>query len=141
MLSRYHPGMTYGVHVDDALMGATEPVRTDIATTIFLSRPEDYDGGELVIEGTGGDAEYKLPAGAAIFYPATSLHRVAPVGRGSRLAAVTWIQSLVREADRREMLFDLDSARRTLFEQTGKTREVDLLSKTYANLLRLWAEP
>ncbi len=140
LFSRYTERMTYGPHVDDAIMGRTHPVRSDVSVTVFLSEPESYDGGELVIETTGGEEAYKLPIGSAIAYPSTTLHRVEPVTRGTRLVAVTWIQSMVRSAEDREILFDLDTARRTIFEQYGKTREFDLITKSYANLLRKWCE-
>lgn len=140
LFSRYETGMDYGAHVDDALMGATDPMRSDVSATLFLSEPTDYGGGELVIDTTVGEQDFKLNAGAMVVYPSSTLHRVEPVTSGTRLAAVTWIQSLVREAARRELLFDLETARRTLFEQHGKTREFDLISKSIANLLRLWAE-
>jgi PKHD-type hydroxylase len=138
MISRYTAGMQYGTHVDDAIMGG---VRTDISFTLFLSDPDSYDGGELVMESTGGEQSYKLDAGSMIMYPSGALHRVEPVTRGARVAAVGWAQSLVREAGKREILFDLDTARRAIFQQQGKTAEFDLLSKSTANLLRLWAEP
>jgi PKHD-type hydroxylase len=140
LFNRYDQAMKYGTHVDDAVMGDMNPVRSDISMTLFLSNPLDYDGGELVIETTAGEQDFKLDAGAMVIYPSTMLHRVEPVTRGTRLAAVTWIQSLVRDAARRELLFDLDTARRMLFEKHGKTREFDLLSKSLANLLRMWAE-
>ncbi|MGQ0699093.1 MAG: Fe2+-dependent dioxygenase [Panacagrimonas sp.] len=141
--SRYVPGMSYGSHVDDAIMGATQAVRTDIAMTVFLSDPASYDGGELVIESYTGETRFKLAAGDAILYPATTIHHVAEVTRGERLAAVMWIQSLVRDPARREILFDLDSVRRALWEKAGRTKtpEFDLAAKTYVNLMRLWAEP
>jgi PKHD-type hydroxylase len=142
LLNRYEPGMDYGAHVDDALMGrGAARLRSDISFTVFLDDPGSYDGGELVIDGPSGETDYKLSAGACLLYPATSLHRVAPVTRGVRHAAVGWAQSLVRSAERREMLFDLDTARRALFESQGKSPAFDLLAKTYANLLRHWAEP
>lgn len=141
LFARYAPGMAYGTHVDDALMGEAPPLRTDVSVTLFLSDPADYDGGELVIETAGGETDDKLAAGAVVTYPATSLHRVAPVTRGERRVAVTWVQSAVRSAERREILFDLDRARRALFQASGKTTAFDLLAKSYANLLRLWAEP
>lgn len=137
MFSRYVPGMEYGNHVDDALMGG---MRTDLALTLFLSAPETYDGGELVIDGASGEQRVKLPAGSAVLYPATTLHRVAPVTRGERLAAVTWIRSLVRDPGAREILFDLETVAVSLFGKLGKTAETDLLSKTQANLLRRWVE-
>lgn len=140
LFSRYEAGMEYGTHVDDALMGGADPVRSDLSFTLFLNSPESYDGGELVIESTAGEQAFKLPAGSLVLYPSSTLHRVAPVTRGERLAAVSWIQSQVRDPGCREILFDLDTARRTLFQREGKTREFDLLSKSLANLLRLWAE-
>ncbi len=140
LFSRYEAGMRYGDHVDDAIMRADPPLRTDIAITLFLTASEDYDGGELVIDSAAGEQEFKLPAGCAVVYPASTVHRVLPVMRGRRLAAVTWVQSLVRDNARRELLFDLDTARRALFERDGKSAEFDLLSKSVANLLRMWAE-
>ncbi len=137
LFSRYGPGQTYGAHVDNPLM---DGLRTDVSFTLFLSDPEAYAGGELVIESAAGEDDLKLPAGHMVVYPATALHRVAPVTRGERLVAVGWAQSFIRDASRRELLFDLESARRGLFEQMGKTREFDLLSKCAANLLRLWAD-
>lgn len=142
LFSRYESGMEYGAHVDDALMGRGQArMRSDISFTVFLSDPADYDGGELVIENTGAAQSYKLPAGSMICYPSTTLHRVAPVTRGERLVAVSWVQSHVRSPNHREILFDLDTARRTIFKASGKTREFDLIAKSYANLLRLWADP
>lgn len=143
LFSRYESGMFYGAHVDDALMGKADQggiSRSDISFTLFLSPPEDYDGGELVIESTAGEQAFKLEPGQAVFYPSTSLHRVNEVTRGTRDAAVGWLQSLVRDPAQREMLFDLDSARRALFSREGKTPEFDRISKVYANLLRQWAD-
>lgn len=137
LFARYGGGETYGSHVDDAMMGG---VRTDLAWTLFLHEPPDYDGGELIIEGTAGEQSIKLPAGAMVLYPATTLHRVAPVTRGERLVAVGWVRSLIRSTEQRELLFDLDTARRALFAREGKTAEFDLLSKSLSNLLRMWAE-
>jgi PKHD-type hydroxylase len=129
--------MEYGSHVDDAVMGSTDPIRSDVSFTLFLNPPDAYDGGELVIESTAGEQAFKLPAGGLVLYPSSTLHRVVPV---TRLAAVSWVQSQIRDPGCREILFDLDTARRTLFEREGKSREFDLLSKSLANLLRLWAE-
>jgi PKHD-type hydroxylase len=137
LFSRYQPGHAYGAHVDDALMGA---VRTDVAFTLFLSEPESCEGGELVIDTTAGEETFKLPAGSVVAYPATTLHRVAPVTAGERLAAVGWVRSFVREAAQRELLFDLETARRRLFDREGKTAEGDLLAKCAANLLRMWCD-
>ncbi|BCW90322.1 PKHD-type hydroxylase [Alphaproteobacteria bacterium SO-S41] len=137
LINRYGEGQSYGAHVDDAFMNGR---RTDVALTVFLSDPADYDGGELVIDGPSGEQRIKLPAGAAIVYPATTLHRVEPVTRGARLACVGWVESRIRDAQAREILFDLERARRGLFQSGGKTAEFDLLSKATANLLRRWGE-
>jgi len=137
LLSRYEPGMHYGSHVDDALM---DGMRTDVAFTLFLSDPATYNGGELTIESAAGEDAFKLDPGALVAYPATSLHHVAEVTHGERLAAVGWARSFIRDAARRELLFDLDSARRQLFAREVKSPELDLLSKSFANLLRMWVE-
>lgn len=137
LFSRYAPGMRYGPHVDNALMG---DVRVDLALTLFLSDPDDYDGGELVAAFSTGERSVKLPAGNAVLYPATTLHQVAEVTRGQRLAAVTWIRSMIRDAAEREILFDLRTAHSRLAKQLGKTVEVDLLSKCHTNLLRRWVD-
>src|SRR5262245_11031623 len=138
MISRYAVGgQQYGTHVDDALM---RDMRSDLSFTLFLADPNSYDGGELVIEQSAGEQSFKLEAGAMILYPATTLHRVEPVTRGSRVVAFGWVRSFVRSAERREILVDLERARRLLFDQEGKTPIFDLLSKSNANLLRMWAE-
>lgn len=139
LFARYEPGMQFGTHMDNPLMGP-DHMRADISVTVFLSEPEGYDGGELVMETTGGEAGYKLAAGSAVVYPTTVLHRVEPVTRGLREVACTWAQSLVRRADEREILFDLDRVARSIFERDGKTEEFDLINKTSANLKRLWVE-
>ncbi len=136
-ISRYQPGMSYGAHVDDALMGG---MRSDVSFTLFLADPASYDGGELVIESASGEEDVKLPAGALVAYPSGSLHKVAPVTRGVRLAAVGWARSFLRSPEQRELLFDLETARRSLFARDGKSREFDMMSKASANLLRMWAE-
>ena len=137
MFSAYEPGMHYGSHVDDALM---QGMRTDVSFTLFLSEPDSYDGGELVIESASGEDTVKLAAGSLVAYPSTTLHHVAAVTRGTRFAAVGWARSLIRDGARREMLFDLDTARRQIFAKDGKTAEYDLVSKSLANLLRMWVE-
>src|SRR5713101_6816040 len=134
LFSRYDKGMHYGSHVDDALMGG---MRTDVAFTLFLSDPKRYGGGELTIESASGEEAFKLDAGSLIAYPATSLHHVADVTRGARLAAVGWARSFIRGQARRELLFDLDTARRQMFARAGKSAEYDLVSKSLANLLRM----
>lgn len=137
LFSRYEPGMRYGSHVDDAVMYG---MRTDVSFTLFLEEPDSYDGGELVIETAMGEDAIKLPAGSLVAYPSTSLHRVAEVTKGVRHVAAGWARSFVRDAAKRELLFDLDTARRRLFEREGKSAEFDLLSKSAANLLRMWSE-
>ena len=139
LLSRYDMGMSYDRHVDNALMNDKGLWRSDISFTIFLSSPDDYEGGELVIEGADDEKFYKLEAGSAIVYPSTTLHRVNPVTKGTRFVAVGWVQSLVRSSEDREILFDLETARRVIFTKDGKTAEFDLISKSIANLLRKWA--
>lgn len=140
LFSRYEVGMSYGRHVDNALMGNDDFRRSDVSFTIFLSSPSSYQGGELVIESASDERIYKLEAGSMIVYPSSSLHRVEPVTEGVRLAVVGWVESLVREPSEREILFDLDTARRSIFAQNGKTVEFDIISKCLANLLRKWAE-
>lgn len=137
MFVKYGPGQSYGTHVDNSLMEGT---RTDVSFTLFLSDPGSYDGGELIIEHAGGEDAIKLPAGSLFAYPASTLHRVAEVTRGERVVLVGWARSLIRDAGQRELLFDLDTARRRLFAQLGKTPDVDLLAKCTANLLRAWTD-
>src|SRR5690606_38146549 len=137
IVNRYGPGMEYGAHVDDALQGGR---RADLSFTLFLSDPADYDGGELILEDPDGQIEVKLGAGDAVLYSTGSLHRVAPVTRGTRLAVAGWVRSLVRRADQRDILFDLDLAARALFEASGKTPAFDRVMKVRANLLRMWAD-
>jgi PKHD-type hydroxylase len=134
---RYAEGRFFGNHIDDPIMGG---VRTDLSVTVFLTPPESYEGGDMVIETASGEERVRLPAGHAVVYPSTSLHRVEPVTRGSRLVAAAWVRSLIRDAGQREMLMDLDEARQSLFRKHGAGREQDLLAKTLANLMRQWAE-
>lgn len=137
MFSRYENAMHYGSHVDDAVMNG---MRTDVSFTLFLSEPDSYDGGEFVIESASGEEAVKLAAGSMVAYPSTTLHHVAAVTRGVRLAAVGWARSFIRDSAQRELLFDLDTARRLMFERDGKTREFDMISKSLSNLIRMWAE-
>lgn len=140
LFSRYEVGMSYGTHVDNALMGDQSFLRSDLSFTLFLNDPSAYEGGELVIEDFAGEKPYKLNAGSTIVYPSTTLHRVNSVTKGTRWVVVGWVQSLIRDPAKREILFDLDTARRSIFQQSGKTIEFDLISKSHANLLRRWAE-
>jgi PKHD-type hydroxylase len=137
LFSRYESGHAYGAHVDDALMAG---IRTDVSFTLFLSSPETYDGGELIIDSPGGEDAFKLAPGSVVAYPSTSLHRVAPVTRGHRLAASGWVRSYVRDAAQRELLFELETVRRRLFERDGKTPDGDLLAKCASNLMRMWCQ-
>jgi PKHD-type hydroxylase len=140
LISRYQVGMTYGLHVDDAMMGSKVKERSDISVTVFLSDPGDYEGGELLMNSPYGAQEIKLPAGCAVVYPSSTLHQVAPVTRGERLAAVTWVQSHVRDPARREILYDLYRMREKLAKLHPDEEETDLAFRTHANLLRMWSE-
>jgi PKHD-type hydroxylase len=142
MFSRYGPGEAYGVHIDNALrLQGSERLRTDLAATLFLADPASYDGGELVIETGFGTSQVKLPAGQMIVYPATTRHQVAPVTRGARLAAVFWIQSMVRDEGARALLIDLDRAIQGLTQTVGAGNPHILgLTGTYHNLLRRWLD-
>lgn len=140
LFSRYAEGMTYGAHTDDALMGSGESLlRTDLAFTLFLAAPETYEGGALVVESAAGEQVIKLNAGDAFLYPAGSIHRVAPVEHGERLAAVGWVQSLVASESQRETLFDLSIVRGRLAEAGAAREELLRLDKVISNLLRMWA--
>lgn len=121
-------------------MGSSSFFRSDISFTLFLNSPSEYEGGELILEEMNGERSFKLEAGSLILYPSYTLHRVETVTSGVRKVAVGWVQSLVRDALNREILFELDTVRRSLFYKEGKTTEFDLLSKCHANLLRQFAE-
>lgn len=141
MFNRYAGGMQYGAHVDAPIMGRLqESVRTDIAITVFLSDPKSYDGGELVAAVQGFDAEFKLEAGSAVAYPANTVHYVKQVTRGTRDAAIVWVQSHVRDPDKRELLWDLEGAKRQIFGREGKSQVFDAVDRSHANLLRMWAD-
>lgn len=140
--NRYTDGNAYGAHVDGALMRRPDDgqtMRCDLSATLFLAEPEDYDGGELQIDGPFGVQSVKLPAGDLVLYPASSLHQVTPVTRGTRLASFCWIESFVRDDGARALLFELDGAIQTLGTSLGPTNEeVRRLSGIYHNLLRRW---
>lgn len=144
MFNRYEPGMAFGNHVDGAirlLPGTGMKIRTDVSATLFLAAPDEYDGGELLIDDTYGAQSVKLPAGDLIVYPASSLHRVNPVTRGTRVASFFWVQSMVRDDGDRALLFDLDSAIRRLAASGADEAARIQLTGCYHNLLRKWAQP
>jgi PKHD-type hydroxylase len=139
--ARYTEGMHYGNHIDDPVMGPpNQRYRSDISITIFLNEPDAYDGGELVISTTFGEQKVKLAAGDAVLYPSSSTHRVAEVTRGERLVAVTWLQSTVRDPAKREILYNLAQARETLIEKSPGSTELEQVSNSYVNLLRMWTD-
>ncbi len=144
LFNRYGGGQHFGTHVDNAIRGIPGTafrIRTDLSCTLFLAEPEDYDGGELTIEDTYGDHEVKLPAGDLVLYPSTSLHHVKPVTRGARVASFFWLQSMVRDAGQRSLLFQMDQTIQSLAQQHGhENPEVVSLTGIYHNLIRQWAE-
>jgi PKHD-type hydroxylase len=143
LFNRYEGGMGFGAHVDNAMRqipGTHHRLRADLSATLFLSPAQDYDGGELIIEDTFGTQRIRLPAGDLVLYPASSLHRVTPVTRGTRLAAFFWVQSMVREDGERRLLYEMDSAIRQLAEVPTPSACIVQLTACYHNLLRRWAE-
>jgi PKHD-type hydroxylase len=145
LFNRYAGGQSFGFHVDNAVRydrsrGHAEAVRTDLSATLFLTPPEDYDGGELVIEDTYGTQRIKLPAGHLVLYPGTSLHKVTPVTRGARVASFFWIQSMVRDDAQRRLMFELDVSIRRLTLDIPDHPALVQLTGVYHNLLRQWAE-
>lgn len=140
MFNRYDSGMEYGGHVDNAIMGGGEPMRADVSITIFLNDPADYDGGELIINSDGDANRVKLGVGGAVVYSSSTIHRVMPVTRGSRQAAVLWAQSFVRDEARREILLELAQAAKWARTVSSGSQEAMKLSKVRANLMRMWAE-
>jgi len=142
LFNRYQGGESFGTHVDNAIRqvsGTGFSIRTDLSATLFFTSPEEYEGGELVVEDTFGTHSVKLPAGHMILYPATSLHHVRPVTRGSRIASFFWIQSMVRDDGERTLLFDLDMAIQRLNQQNAEHPVAVELTGVYHNLLRRWA--
>ena len=143
LFNRYSGGQAFGTHVDNAirqLPGLSFRIRTDLSATLFLTPPEEYDGGELVVEDAYGAHAVKLPAGHMVLYPATSLHHVRPVTRGARVGSFFWIQSMVADDAQRTLLFDLDSAIRTLGRDAPDAPAVVQLTGIYHNLVRRWAQ-
>ena len=142
LFNRYQGGQAFGNHVDNAIRESRLGfrIRTDLSCTLFLAEPEDYDGGELLVEDTYGVHSVKLPAGHMVLYPSTSLHNVQPVTRGARLASFFWIQSMIRDDGQRTLLFDLDTAIQRLTLETPSHPAAVQLTAVYHNLLRRWAE-
>ena len=139
LISKYGPGQYYGWHVDSPIMG--EPnLRSDLAMTVFLSDPDSYEGGELVIQGTTGPMALKPAKGDAVLYPCQFLHCVNEVKKGERLAAVTWIQSNIRSSEQRQLLFELNQVHALLSQRDKHAPETSLLLQAYSNLFRMWAE-
>jgi PKHD-type hydroxylase len=144
LFNRYRGGMEFGNHVDGAVRvhgPSGVRIRTDISATLFLAKPEEYDGGELLVEDAFGVQRVKLPAGDMILYPSTSLHRVTPVTRGARVASFFWIQSMVRDDAQRSLLFDMDMSIIRLAQEAPGNAALVSLTGCYHNLLRMWAEP
>ncbi len=134
---------TFGNHVDNAvrtIRGGGKRVRSDLSFTLFFSDPDEYEGGELVIEDTFGSQRVKLPAGDMVLYPSSSVHRVEPVTRGARVSCFTWLESMIRETDRRRLLFDLDMSIMSFRERLGDDEDTVKLTSIYHNLLRTWAD-
>lgn len=143
LFNRYEAGMNFGAHVDNAIRavtGTAHRIRTDASATLFLSNPDEYDGGELIVEDTYGAHSVKLAAGDMIVYPATSLHRVTPVTRGARIAAFLWVQSMVKDDGQRSILFDLDRSIAELTQTAPDSPALVRLTACYHNLVRRWAE-
>jgi PKHD-type hydroxylase len=144
LFNRYATGKRFGIHVDNAVRGdrlSGLRIRTDLSVTLFLAEPEEYDGGELIVDDYYGSHEVKLPAGDLVLYPATSLHTVTPIARGARVASFFWVQSMIRDGHARSMIFDLDNAIQGLVKRLGNgDAEVVKLTGIYHNLIRYWAE-
>lgn len=138
--ARYEPGMHYGFHVDDPVMGGNAPYRTDVSTTVFLSEVDEYEGGELEIRDNYGSRKIKLAAGSAVLYPSTSLHQVCEVTSGERLVAVTWAQSAIRDPQKRQILFEMNEVREELIESGSAPEASAKLNASFNNLVRLWTE-
>jgi PKHD-type hydroxylase len=144
LFNRYGVGQHFGIHVDNAVRGdplTGARIRTDLSVTLFLSEPDEYDGGELIVEDYYGSHEVKLPAGHLVLYPASSLHTVTPITRGVRVASFFWLQSMIRDAHARSLIFDLDTTIQALVERMGRNDpEIVKLTGIYHNLIRYWVE-
>lgn len=139
--AKYSKGMAYGNHVDDPVMGPVgQRYRSDLSITVFLNNPEDYEGGELTIQTSFGDQTVKLKAGDAVMYPSSSTHRVAEVLKGERIVAVTWLQSMIRDPAKRELLYSLHQAREDLLKTLPGASATEQVSNSYVNLVRMWSD-
>ena len=138
--ARYENGMEYGEHIDDPIMGQGDRYRSDIAMTIFLNSPEEYEGGELIIQTPYGEQIIKSNAGDAVLYPATTRHRVSKVTSGKRLVAVTWVQSLVRDHEQRDLLYQLSKTREKMLRKDPDSEDTKRIDNVYVNLVRMWSE-
>lgn len=139
LLSRYTPGMHYGTHVDMPVVDLVDPMRLDLSMTIFVNGPEDYDGGELILNTGYGEQTIKLPAGDAVMYPTNMLHRVNEVTRGERLVVITWIQSMVRDQEKRSILYELAQVTQWASKVAPESDPYHMLANARANLVRIWA--
>ena len=138
--ARYENGMEYGEHIDDPIMGQGDRYRSDIAMTIFLNSPEEYEGGELIIQTPYGEQIIKFNAGDAVLYPATTRHRVSKVTSGKRLVAVTWVQSLIRDHEQRDLLYQLSKTREKMLRKDPDSEDTKRIDNVYVNLVRMWSE-
>ena len=138
--ARYETGMEYGEHIDDPIMGQGDRYRSDLAMTIFLNSPDEYKGGELIIQTPFGEQTIKYSAGDAVLYPATTRHRVVKVTSGERLVAVTWVQSLIRDNEQRELLYQLSKTREKMLRKDPDSEDTKCIDSTYVNLVRMWSE-
>ncbi len=138
--AQYTSGMSYGKHIDAPFMGSTVRYRSDVSITIFLSEPESYKGGELVIDTPFGGQKVKLPAGDAVVYPSSSLHRVTEVTEGTRTVAITWIESLIKDPIKRQLLYEFYDSKEQLTQACNNPEKINRLTNVYVNLLRMWSE-
>ncbi len=138
--AHYKTGMSYGEHIDDPIMGQEKRYRSDIAITIFLNSPEEYEGGELSLKTGYGEQKIKFPAGDAVLYPATTHHQVLPITKGERFVAVTWVQSLIRNHEQRDLLYKLNKTREKMLRKDPQSDDTKRIDNVYVNLIRMWSE-
>jgi PKHD-type hydroxylase len=142
LFSRYQPGMAYGDHVDAPMMrSGGQLIRADVSFTLFLCSPDEYEGGELVVSSMGAETVVKAQRGDVVAYPSDSLHHVNAITSGCRQVAVGWLQSLISSVEKRQIIYDLSLAKRLAYEESGKSEQFDLMSKSFVNLKRMWGQP